>query len=110
MRKHDILLAVVAMAAVLAAPSLASAQTLGLVAYWPLNETSGTTAYDASGNGHNATPVTADGADNCVPPTSAHRTVRLRLAILRHAEQRQRPGGHERDGLGRRAGQLERQF
>jgi hypothetical protein len=30
-------------------------QKSGLVGYWPLNEESGTTAYDLSGNGYNAT-------------------------------------------------------
>ncbi len=69
MRRLEILLAVVAVAAVLAAPSLAGAQTLGLVAYWPLSETSGATAYDATGNGHNATVVATDLAGDTDPPT-----------------------------------------
>jgi len=40
----------------------------GLVAYYHLNEGSGTTAYDASGNGHNGTVAVAAGWANSTPP------------------------------------------
>jgi hypothetical protein len=42
-----------------------------LVAYWPLNETSGTTAYDATGTGHDADAVTNSSpwGINPQPPT-----------------------------------------
>lgn len=40
----------------------------GLVAYYPLNEGSGTNAYDISGNGHTGTVAVATGWSNSVPP------------------------------------------
>ena len=51
--RTTVVLRILATVPLLMCPSLAAAQTSGLVAAYAFNETSGTTALDASGNGNN---------------------------------------------------------
>ena len=55
MKYVAVIVGVVALAALGGRPAVAQNVHDGLVAYWPLNESNGDTAADASGNGHDGT-------------------------------------------------------